>query len=196
MQIGVLAIQGDIREHVNSVERLGHNPLLVRDPKRLDELDGLIMPGGESTTMTILMKRFGLWDKLKSLIEKGMPVYGTCAGLVLLSRRVTNYPEQPTLGVLDVEVERNAYGSQTESFEARVHAPVFETEISAFFIRAPIIRSSSMKVEILAKHEGKPVLVRQGNILASTFHPELTDDSRVHQLFLKSISLRRQGANV
>lgn len=195
MQIGVLAIQGDIREHATSVEKLGHSPVLVRDARYLEEIDGLIMPGGESTTMTILMKRFGLWDKLKSRIENGMPVYGTCAGLILLSKRVTNYPDQPTLGVLDVEVERNAYGSQTESFEAHLRIPVLETEISAFFIRAPIIRSSNMKVEVLAKHGGASVLVRQGNVLASTFHPELTDDLQVHQLFLESISLRRQGAN-
>ncbi len=191
MQIGVLAVQGDIREHAYSLETLDHTPVFIREPEQLNDIQALVMPGGESTAMTVLMRRYCLWDALKESISNGLPVYGTCAGLVLLSRRVYNYPEQPTLRVLNVEVERNAYGSQADSFETSLKIKGLDDELFAFFIRAPIIRSWDNGVEILAEHGGTPVLVRQGNTFASSFHPELTHDLRIHKMFLESTVVRK-----
>ncbi len=187
MRIGVLGLQGDFREHVEMLSLLGVETLVVRLPEDLKLIDGLIIPGGESTTMGRIMENVGLKEPLIERIKSGMPVYGTCAGMILLSREVRGY-EQPLLGVLDAVVERNAYGRQVESFEVDIEIPALgERPFRAVFIRAPKIVKISEGVETLAEYEGSPVLVRQGKILASSFHPELTSDTRIHEYFLRMV---------
>lgn len=144
--------------------------------------------GGESTTMIRLMKKYELWDALREAIASGLPVYATCAGMILLAREIINYPEQETLGVLDIAVERNGYGRQVASFETDLEIPAIgDTPFRAIFIRAPIIEKCGDSVEVLSTYKEKPVLVKQGKILASSFHPELTDDLRIHEYFVKEI---------
>jgi len=188
LKIGVLGIQGDIQEHLRMIEKTGNEPLWVKSTSELAEVSGLIMPGGESTTMIRLMKKYELWDALREAIVSGLPVYATCAGMILLSREIINYPEQETLGVLNVAVERNGYGRQVASFETDLKIPVIgATPFRAIFIRAPIIEKYGESVEVLSTYKEKPVLVKQGKILASSFHPELTDDLRIHEYFVKEI---------
>jgi 5'-phosphate synthase pdxT subunit len=182
--IGVLALQGDYEKHIQTLAACGATATAVRDPDTLNGLSGLVIPGGESTTIGKLLVRFGMFNRLKNLLDNGFPVYGSCAGLILLAREITGY-EQATFGCLNVTVNRNAYGRQLESFEADLSAPALgEPSLRAVFIRAPIITAAGAEVEVLSRFEGNPVLVRQKNILASTFHPELTDDSRIHRYFL------------
>jgi 5'-phosphate synthase pdxT subunit len=188
LKIGVLGIQGDIQEHLRMIEKTGNEPLWVKSTSELAKVSGLIMPGGESTTMIRLMKKYELWDALREAIVSGLPVYATCAGMILLSREIINYPEQETLGVLNVAVERNGYGRQVASFETDLKIPVIgATPFRAIFIRAPIIEKYGESVEVLSTYKEKPVLVKQGKILASSFHPELTDDLRIHEYFVKEI---------
>ncbi|ACR79514.1 pyridoxal 5'-phosphate synthase glutaminase subunit PdxT [Kosmotoga olearia] len=188
MKIGVLGIQGDIQEHLRMIEKTGNEPLWVKSTSELAEVSGLIMPGGESTTMIRLMKKYELWDALREAIASGLPVYATCAGMILLAREIINYPEQETLGVLDIAVERNGYGRQVASFETDLEIPAIgDTPFRAIFIRAPIIEKCGDSVEVLSTYKEKPVLVKQGKILASSFHPELTDDLRIHEYFVKEI---------
>ncbi|MDK2953256.1 MAG: pyridoxal 5-phosphate synthase pdxT subunit [Kosmotoga sp.] len=188
MKIGVLGMQGDIQEHLRMIEKTGNEPLWVKSTSELAKVSGLIMPGGESTTMIRLMKKYELWDALREAIVSGLPVYATCAGMILLSREIINYPEQETLGVLNVAVERNGYGRQVASFETDLKIPVIgATPFRAIFIRAPIIEKYGESVEVLSTYKEKPVLVKQGKILASSFHPELTDDLRIHEYFVKEI---------
>jgi 5'-phosphate synthase pdxT subunit len=183
-QIGVLALQGDFDKHRIALERCGAATREVRRAADLDGLDGLVIPGGESTTIGKLLVRFGLFAPLKDLVTGGLPVYGTCAGLILMAREVTGYA-QPSFACLDAAVSRNAYGRQVESFEADIAVPALgEEPLCAVFIRAPVITAVGAAVEVLARFENAPVLVRQANILASSFHPELTDDLRVHRYFL------------
>ena len=176
MRIGVLALQGNFREHAAMLRRLGADPIEVRKPEQLEGLDGLVVPGGESTTFMRLMRLYGLEDAIRRFEQ---PVFGTCAGLIVLDR--------DHLGLIDVEVERNAYGRQVKSFEADLELAGEKAPLRGVFIRAPRVEDAGDDVEVLAEHEGKPVLLRQGRFLVATFHPELTDDTRVHELFLDAV---------
>jgi 5'-phosphate synthase pdxT subunit len=171
--VGVLALQGDFEAHCAVLASLGADCRRVRTPKDLDGLDGLILPGGESTTMTLGIEREGLAEPLRALVRKGTPVLATCAGLIMLDR--------DHLGVLDVAARRNAFGRQVQSFEADLEIPALGTgALRAVFIRAPWVEEAGQGVEVLAEVDGHPVAVRQGDVLAVAFHPELTDDPRVH----------------
>ena len=176
MKIGVLALQGNFREHAAMLRRLGADPVEVRKPEQLEGLDGLVVPGGESTTFMRLMRLYGLEDAIRTFEQ---PVLGTCAGLIVLDR--------DHLGLVDVEVARNAYGRQVSSFEADLELQGDKTPLRGVFIRAPRVEQAGADVEVLAELDGKPVLLRQGRFLVATFHPELTDDTRVHELFLDAV---------
>ena len=179
----MLALQGDFREHLATLAALGAEGIEVRTPDQLEAVDALVIPGGESTTIGKLAVRFGLMEPLRRRIEEGMPVYGTCAGMILLAREVTD-GEQPLVGALDVVVERNAFGRQNESFEEELAIEGLEEPLRAVFIRAPWVAKVGEGVEVLASVDDHPVVVRQGHILASAFHPELTGDHRLHQMLL------------
>jgi len=195
MRIGVLALQGDFREHIAVIDRLGHDSLEVRTPEELAAVDGLIIPGGESTTIGRLATIYGLMDPLRSRIAGGMPVLGTCAGMIFLASGTTGVA-QPQLGVLDVIVERNAFGRQVESFEADLSVGHLDRPMRAVFIRAPWIEKVGSEVEILAAVDdpagggSHPVVVRQDRILATSFHPELTGDDRLHRMLIESVEER------
>ncbi len=200
MRIGVLALQGDFREHRQVLSRLGVEAPEVRRLADLDGLDGLIIPGGESTTIGKLLALEGMLEPLRARIAQGFPVYGTCAGMILLAREVLGRAllegePQPTLGLLDIAVQRNAFGRQVDSFEADLAIPVLgERPFRAVFIRAPRIVRVGPAVEVLATlPDGEPVAVRQDQILATAFHPELTDDPRVHQYFLSLVEAARRA---
>ena len=185
LRIGILALQGSVAEHGRTLSRLGITPVEVRLPEHLRGIHGMIIPGGESTTIGKLMVKAGLAEPLRTRLEGGMPAYGTCAGMILLARRVTESPSTHALGLMDIRVRRNAYGTQAESFEADVRvSELDETPLRAIFIRAPVVEEVGPGVEVLAAlADGTPVLVRESTMLASAFHPELGGDSRVHQLF-------------
>jgi len=176
MKIGVLAVQGNFREHAAMLRRLGADPVEVRKPEQLQGLDGLVIPGGESTTFMRLMRLYGLEDAVRRFER---PILGTCAGLIVLDRE--------HLGLIDVDVERNAYGRQVASFEADLDLAGKGEPLRGVFIRAPRVERVGGDVEVLAELEGEPVLLRQGRFLVATFHPELTNDTRVHELFLASV---------
>ena len=176
MKIGVLAVQGNFREHLAMLRRLGADAVEVRKPEQLDGLDGLVVPGGESTTFMRLMRLYGLDEAIRAFAG---PILGTCAGMIVLDRN--------HLGLMDVEVDRNAYGRQVASFEADL-ALEGETEpLRGVFIRAPRLRERGEDVQVLAEHDGEPVLLREGRFLVAAFHPELTEDTRVHELFLDGV---------
>lgn len=193
-KVGVLALQGDFEAHQQRLCCLGANAVLVKKAEQLENLDALVIPGGESTTMLKLIQEQGLWEPLLEF-GRDRPILGTCAGAILLARRVT-HPEQPSLGLMDIEVERNAYGRQIQSRVVRVCPEdefvrrAGEGELEAVFIRAPVIRKVGPEVKVLARYQGDPILVEQGRHLAATFHPELTKDERVHRLFLEKIAGR------
>ena len=189
-KVGVLALQGAFREHREVLEALGISTLEVRVPEHLSGVDALVLPGGESTTMTRLLRTSGLHDPLVERLRDGMPAFGTCAGLILLATEVREgRPDQVPLGVLDVAVRRNGYGRQRDSFETGLDVVgLTGAAFSGVFIRAPVIERAGESVEVLAAHEGLPVLVRQGSVWASTFHPELSGDLRVHQQFVQQIA--------
>ena len=183
-RIGILAIQGDFEAHARAVARVGGEALRVRREKDLDGLDALILPGGESTTISKGLERQQLYGPLEAFAAAGKPLLGTCAGAVLLAREVENHPVRP-LGLLDVVAVRNAYGTQVDSFATEVEDAVPALAgLRCVFIRAPQLRRPGEDVEVLARVEGWPVAVRQGNVLATTFHPELTADPRIHELLL------------
>jgi 5'-phosphate synthase pdxT subunit len=184
--IGVLDLQGDVREHVRALSDVGAESRLIKRPSDLDGVDGLILPGGESTTLSMLLESTGLFDALVERLAAGaLPVLGTCAGLVLVADEVLDgRTDQRTFGVLDAVVRRNGYGRQLQSFETNLMLGSGEgPALPAVFIRAPLVVSVGPEVDVLAEHEGAPVLVRQGAVLASAFHPELTPDRRIHRLF-------------
>ena len=182
--IGVLAIQGDFSKHLEAVNAVGALGREVRESRDLEGLDGLIIPGGESTTIGKLLDRYAMVEPIRAFALAGKPVFGTCAGAILLSKTILG-SSQLKLGLMDIEVKRNAYGRQIESFEADIPCPeVGEIPVRGVFIRAPIIAEVKAGAEILAEYDGKPVLVKQKNLLACTFHPELTNDFRVHRYFL------------
>jgi 5'-phosphate synthase pdxT subunit len=188
--IGVLAFQGDVREHLLAVEAAGARAIEVRTQSELAAIDGLILPGGESTTISKLARIFDLFDPLRAAISSGLPTFGTCAGLILLADRILDGIEgQETFGGLDVTVRRNAFGHQTESFETSLAFKGIEgPDLVAAFIRAPIIEQVGAKAEALATlQSGAVVAVRQGSILGISFHPEVTDEYRVHRLFVNSM---------
>jgi 5'-phosphate synthase pdxT subunit len=190
-KVGVLSLQGDFAAHGAAVERAGALPVYVRERSQLGEIDGLILPGGESSTMLKLLHYENLFD---DVVDYGRrkPMFGTCAGAILMARDVTN-PAQESLGLMDIEVERNAYGRQVDSRVVELEAePEFEQRTSpgkleAVFIRAPIIRRAGQGIHVLAEYAGDPVLIEQGQYLVATFHPELTKDARVHSLFLEKL---------
>ena len=192
MQIGVLALQGDFAAHERAVRELGAGVRQVRTPSELRSVDGLIMPGGESTTMLKLLLEDGLAEPLKDF-ARTRPIFGTCAGAILAARAVSS-PQQFSFGFIDIEIERNAYGRQVDSSIRRLQPErefIDRTgggELEAMFIRAPIIRKIGEGVRVLIRDEATPVLVEQGNMLAGTFHPELTSDRRIHRLFLDKVS--------
>lgn len=184
--VGVLALQGDFREHLKVLERLGCETQPVRTRDDLEQVEAIIIPGGESTTIGKLSVRFGIFEPLRNRIEAGLPTFGTCAGMILLAANVTE-GHQPLLGSLDVVVERNAFGRQKDSFEADLDINGFDRPFPAVFIRAPWVAKMGNCVEVLATIDGHPVMVRQGRVLASSFHPELTGDDRIHSMFIGSI---------
>ena len=182
--VGVLALQGAFREHVAAVASLGATAREVRQLKDIDGIDALIIPGGESTTMGKLLNEWNMLEPLRQRILDGMPVYGSCAGLILLCRDIEN-SDQPRLGVLDATVRRNAFGRQVDSFETNLSIPEIGADpLPAVFIRAPVITGVGAGVKVLAEVDGQAVAVRQNNILATSFHPELTPDTRMHSYFL------------
>ncbi|MFN7017630.1 MAG: pyridoxal 5'-phosphate synthase glutaminase subunit PdxT [Fimbriimonadales bacterium] len=188
MRVGVLALQGDFAEHLAMLARLGVEGREVRKLRDLEGVDALIIPGGESTTIGKLMARYGLDEAIRARARQGMPIYGTCAGMILLAKHIEG-SEQPRLGLMDITVRRNAFGRQIESFEADVpFKPTPERPIRGVFIRAPIVSQIGDGVDTLSELEGKIVAVQQGKLLATAFHPELTDDTRVHQHFLSLLS--------
>jgi 5'-phosphate synthase pdxT subunit len=194
-RIGVLAIQGDYAAHAEALREAGADPVEVRNPEELAGIDGLILPGGESTTMLKFLERRGMFDALQGFSRK-QPVFGTCAGAILLAREVL-HPPQRSLGALDATVERNAYGRQIDSTILTEPTAIPGGPLEMVFIRAPRLVQTGPEVEVIARREGFPVLVRQGNLLAATFHPELSTDRRVHGLFVECVKrylAERNGA--
>ncbi|MER8040957.1 pyridoxal 5'-phosphate synthase glutaminase subunit PdxT [Streptomyces hydrogenans] len=190
--IGVLALQGDVREHLIALAAADAVARPVRRPEELAEVDGLVLPGGESTTISKLAVLFGLMEPIRERIAAGMPVYGTCAGLIMLADKILDPRSgQETFGGIDMIVRRNAFGRQNESFEAGVTVTGIDTPVEGVFIRAPWVESVGAEVEVLAEHEGHIVAVRQGRVLATSFHPELTGDHRVHELFVDMVRTDR-----
>lgn len=184
MTVGVLALQGAFREHAERMRALGLRAVEVRRPAQLDEVSGMILPGGESTVMGKLLLEWEIMEPLRRKILAGMPVYGTCAGLILLCAGIESHPEQPRLGLLDATVRRNAFGRQVDSFSTGLPLPELGAEpFPAVFIRAPVLTRTGPDVQVLATVEGRPVAVRQDWILGTSFHPELTTDIRLHQYF-------------
>lgn len=184
MKIGVLALQGAFREHRWTLERCGAEAVEVRRPEELSDIAGLVIPGGESTTIGKMMVDWGLMDAIKIRYAQGMAIYGTCAGMILLCKDIIG-SDQPRLGLMDASVRRNAYGRQRESFEADLQVPEFgEQPVRAVFIRAPFIEQAGPSVKVMAEVNGKIVIARQDKLLVTAFHPELTRDDRIHQYFI------------
>jgi len=188
-RIGVLALQGDVREHLAALAAVDVAATAVRRPEELARLDGLVIPGGESTTISKLAALFGLMEPLRAAIRGGLPVYGTCAGLIMLADKILDPRSgQETFGGIDMIVRRNAFGRQNESFEAFVDVQGVEGgPVEGVFIRAPWVESVGANTEVLAEYDGHIVAVRQGGVLATSFHPELTGDHRVHELFVAAV---------
>ena len=196
MRIGVLALQGDVREHLAALGRLGADAVAVRRPEELAGVDALVLPGGESTTISKLARIFELLEPLRERVAAGMPAFGTCAGMILLADRIEDgVAGQETIGGLDITVRRNAFGRQVDSFEGPLRVSGLDEPIHAVFIRAPWVESVGDGVEVLARMEegpaaGRIVAVRQGRVLATSFHPEVGEDARLHQMF---VDLVREG---
>mmetsp|Transcript_37342 Transcript_37342/g.91525 ORF Transcript_37342/g.91525 Transcript_37342/m.91525 type:complete len:220 (-) Transcript_37342:194-853(-) len=193
--VGVLELQGDFAEHTAMLRRCGVETRAVRLPEDLEGLDGLVVPGGESTTIGKLLVELGMMDRLRRAVDDGLPVFGTCAGCILMATDIVKYPEQPRIGAIDMQVDRNAYGRQIDSFETEVRpvagVNVFKgAPLRAVLIRAPSILTVGEGVEVLAQLNDRPIVVKQGNCVATTFHPELTTDTRMHELFLSVITQR------
>ncbi len=187
MKIGVLSVQGAVSEHIRHLENCGVKALAVKDSVSLNAVNGLIIPGGESTTIGKLIETFGLAELIRERSRQGsLAVFGTCAGMVLIARNIEDgIPGQPKLDLMDIHVQRNAFGRQKESFETEINFKSFTTPLTAVFIRAPIIKAVRANVETLAEMPEGIVAARQGNLLATSFHPELTDDLRIHEYFIE-----------
>lgn len=187
MKVGVVAIQGDFDRHISALHRTGTENLRVvevRSPSDLVRVDRIILPGGESTTVGMLMQRFGLGEALQDAARDGMPIWGTCMGMILMAKTVIGREEQYTMKLLDIDVRRNAFGSQVHSFEDSVTLAGLDRPVLGVFIRAPIVERLGPNVELLGQYDGKNVAVKAGNLIGTSFHPELTDDSRLHEYFL------------
>jgi 5'-phosphate synthase pdxT subunit len=193
LTIGVLALQGDVRQHRAMLEASGARTLAVRRPEELDDVDGIVIPGGESTTMSKLARAFGVLDPLRTRVSGGLPAFGTCAGMILLADRIEGgTADQETIGGLDVVVRRNAFGRQVDSFEADLDVVGFEEPFHALFIRAPWVEKTGAEVSVVARvasgtEVGRIVAVRQAHLLATSFHPEITGDARFHRLFVDQV---------
>jgi 5'-phosphate synthase pdxT subunit len=185
MKIGILAIQGDYEAHRAVLQRLGAEVTLVRKPEQLETIDAIIIPGGESSTFLNFLAERGFLEKLRDFV-RAKPAFGTCAGAILLAKEVEN-PPQESLGALDIRIRRNAYGRQIDSSIRQVETKLGQQPLEMVFIRAPKITGTGKGVEVLASESGDPVLVRQGKVMAATFHPELSNDTRVHEAFLKLV---------
>lgn len=186
MRVGVIAIQGDFEKHIDALYRTGHDKLEtveVRTPEELAKVDRAILPGGESTTVGLLMQRYGLGDALKQAGKDGMPLWGTCMGMIMLAKEIEDR-KQYSLELLDISIKRNAFGAQVHSFEDEVVVKGLNEPVTGVFIRAPIVTRVGPATEVLCEYGGKVVGVRQGKIIGTSFHPELTDDVRLHQWFL------------
>lgn len=187
MIVGVLGLQGDVSEHVNMMQRVAEDVRVVRNVSDVKGLDGVVIPGGESTTVSKLLKKYGIDGAIK---KAELPIFGTCTGAILLAKEILN-TDQGALNLMDISIERNAYGTQVDSFETGLKIPAIgKAPFRGVFIRAPLIRHIGNGVEVLAEHDGNAVLVRQGRFLAATFHPELTDDVRIHEYFLNLLEKR------
>ncbi|MDF2814103.1 MAG: glutamine amidotransferase [Paenibacillus sp.] len=186
MKIGVLALQGAVAEHIRMIELAGAEGVIVKRTEQLKELDGLILPGGESTTIGKLMRDYGFIEALQTFSDEGKPLFGTCAGLIVLADQIEGQ-EQSHLGVMNMTVQRNAFGRQRESFETTLAIKGISEGVRAVFIRAPLIKSVGESVDILSEYKGEIVAARQGNLLAVSFHPELTDDFQLHQYFVAMV---------
>ncbi|MCM3588913.1 pyridoxal 5'-phosphate synthase glutaminase subunit PdxT [Mesobacillus maritimus] len=191
VKVAVLGLQGAVREHVNAIEASGAEAVVIKRVEQLQEVDGLILPGGESTTMRKLIDKYGFMPELKRFAAEGKPMFGTCAGLILLAKRVVGYTE-PHIGVMDVTVERNSFGRQRESFETELDIKDVAEDFSAVFIRAPHIVEAGENVEVLAKHNGRIVAAREGQFLGCSFHPELTEDNRLTSYFVRMVEESKQ----
>jgi 5'-phosphate synthase pdxT subunit len=186
--VGVLALQGAFSSHTKVFESIGVSTHEVRTPQDLACVDALVMPGGESTTMSQLLESSDLFEPIKKLIDEGLPVFGTCAGMILLASKIFDgRDDQISFGAIDIEVQRNAYGRQIDSFEADIEVESFESSYHAVFIRAPRIAKAGATVEVLAELGEDIVLAKQNNVLVASFHPELSSDSRIHEMFVKEI---------
>lgn len=186
MKVGILALQGDVREHATALAECGVDTVAVKRPDDLAALDGIVLPGGESTTMSMLLESAGLFEPLADRLRDGLPALGTCAGMILLAARVVDgRADQRSFGAIDVTVRRNAFGRQVDSFETELAVPALgDAPLPAVFIRAPVVEAVGDDVTVLARVDGRPVLCQQGPVLVAAFHPELTGDARIHQLFL------------
>jgi pyridoxal 5'-phosphate synthase pdxT subunit len=188
VKVGILALQGDVSEHAQALADLGADAVEVRTPQALAAVDALILPGGESTTMSKLLESSGLFDPIAARLDEGMPAFGTCAGMILLASEVLDgRADQRSFGVIDLSVRRNAFGRQVDSFEADLEVEGIG-RVPAVFIRAPYVERAGESVEVLARVDSHPVLCRQGHVLAAAFHPELSGDLRLHELFLREVS--------
>jgi len=200
LKVGVLSLQGDFREHIRSVESSGHEAFGLNRAEDLQAIDALILPGGESTTIAKLARSFGLFEPIRNSIKSGLPVYGSCAGMILLADSIEGAAlDQESFGGIDMRVRRNAFGRQVDSFESDIEFQgISGSDIKGVFIRAPWVESVGPGVEILASVETQlgrhPVAVRQGNLLATSFHPEITDDLRVHSFFLEEIAAKSSAS--
>ncbi len=189
--IGVLALQGASAAHADALRHLGADAVEVRTPAQLEDVDGVVLPGGESTTISFLLDSNHLREPLAERLGDGLPAFGTCAGMILLATEVLDgRADQRSFGAIDIAVRRNAFGRQVDSFEADLDVSGLDEPFHAVFIRAPAVASTGVAVEVLAEVDGQPVLCRQGAIMVSSFHPELTDDLRLHQMFLDSFDRR------
>ena len=189
MKVGVLALQGAFKLHVQALERLGVEAIEVRSLENFGASEALIIPGGESTTMSFLLESSGIFDSLQERSNNGMPILGTCAGMILLSSKITDgRNDQKPLNLVDIEVRRNGYGRQIDSFESDLSIEGFNSSFRGIFIRAPLVENISEKVEVLAEINGRPVMCRQDSIIVTSFHPELADDDRIHAEFLELVS--------
>jgi 5'-phosphate synthase pdxT subunit len=189
VKVGVLALQGAFGLHVKALERLGIDAIEVRSLENFDASEALIIPGGESTTMSFLLESSGIFDSLRERSAEGMPILGTCAGMILLSSKITDgRSDQKPLNLMGIEIRRNGYGRQIDSFESDLSIEGFDGSFRGIFIRAPLVEAVSEEVEVLAEVNGRPVMCRQGSIIATSFHPELADDDRIHAEFLEMVS--------
>lgn len=186
MKVGVLALQGAVAEHIRSIERAGAKGVAVKLPEQLSELDGLIIPGGESTTIGKLMRKYDFIEAIRTYAAQGHPVFGTCAGLIVMAKEIEG-GEEPHLALMDIKVSRNAFGRQRESFETDLDVKGLTEPLRAVFIRAPLITAVGDRVDVLSTYKEEIVTARQGHLLVSSFHPELTDDSALHAYFLEMI---------